>query len=132
MIGSKRFYLCRKLLSCIGKTYFDKFALDKSSLTVPAEEGQPVGVLGQRHKRYLKEYRPAFYNALLLSGKLNGYLADIDRQAQEQMVTVIRQMSKAQGITEVLKATNQAEWVGMMNNICLAAVEMIHDEIIYA
>ena len=72
------------------------------------------------------------YNALLLSGKLNGYLADIDRQAQEQMVTVIRQMSKAQGITEVLKATNQAEWVGMMNNICFAAVEMIHDEIIYA
>ena len=48
------------------------------------------------------------------------------------MVTVIRQMSKAQGITEVLKATNQAEWVGMMNNICFAAVEMIHDEIIYA
>ena len=78
------------------------------------------------------DYYLAFYNALLLSGKLNGYLADIDRQAQEQMVTVIRQMSKAQGITEVLKATNQAEWVGMMNNICFAAVEMIHDEIIYA
>ena len=124
----------------------DKYIFDKNNglwyeligdyylpcLTVPAEEGQPFGVWGQRHKRYLKEYRPAFYNALLLSGKLNGYLADIDRQAQEQMVTVIRQMSKAQGITEVLKATNQAEWVGMMNNICFAAVEMIHDEIIYA
>ena len=101
-------------------------------LTVPAEREQSVGVWGQRHKRYLKEHRPAFYNALLLIGKLNGYLANIDQQAQEQITTVIRQMSVAQGITEVLKATNQTEWVGIMNNICFAAVEMIRDEIIYA
>ena len=57
-------------------------------LTVPAEREQSVGVWGQRHKRYLKEHRPAFYNALLLSGKLNGYLANIDQQAQEQITTV--------------------------------------------
>lgn len=101
-------------------------------LTVPTEEEQPVGIWGQRHKRYIKEYHPALYNALLLNGRLNSYLADIDQQAQEQITTVIRQMSVVQGITEVLKATNQTEWVGIMNNICFAAAEMIRDEIIYA
>ena len=83
-------------------------------LTVPAEKEPLVGVWGQRHKRYLKEYRPALYNALLLSGKLNGYLANIDRQAQEQFDTIIQQMAEAQGITEALKATNQMVWVGSM------------------
>ena len=120
------------MLSCIGKTYFDKFALDKSSLTVPAEEGQPVGVLGQRHKRYLKEHRPALYNALLLSGKLSNYLADIDRQAQEMLDTTIWQMTQAQGITEALKANNQMAWVGKMNNIRASAVEIVEQKIIYA
>lgn len=69
-------------------------------LTVPAEEEQPVGVWGQRHKRYLKEHRPALYNALLLSGKLDNYLADIDQQAQERLDTIIQQTAHAQGITE--------------------------------
>ena len=132
LIGSKRFYLCRKLLSCIGKTYFDKFALDKSSLTVPAEEGQPVGVLGQRHKRYLKEHRPALYNALLLSGKLDGYLADIDQQAQEMMNLIVQQMAQTQGITEALKATDQMAWIGRMNNIRASAAEIVNRKIIYA
>ena len=132
MIGSKRFYLCWNLLSCIGKTYFDKFALDKSSLTVPAEEGQPVGVLGQRHKRYLKEHRPALYNALLLSGNLNSYLADIDQQAQERLDTIIQQTAQSQGVTEVLKAADQMAWVGRMNNIRASAMEIVNKEIIYA
>ena len=65
-------------------------------LTVPAEEEQAVGVWGQRHKRYLKEYRPALYNALLLSGKLNGYLADIDQQAQEMAETLIQKTAERQ------------------------------------
>ena len=78
-------------------------------LTVPAEEKQSVGVWGQRHKRYLKEYRPALYNALLLSGKLNAYLAGIDQQAQELMDTIIQQMAEAQEITETMKATDQNE-----------------------
>lgn len=101
-------------------------------LTVPAEEEQSVGVLGQRHKRYLKEHRPALYNALLLSGKLNNYLADIDQQAQERRDTIIRQMAQAQGITEALKATDQMAWVGRMNNIRAGAVEIVNTEIIYA
>ena len=101
-------------------------------LTVPAEEEQPVGVWGQRHRRYLKEYRPAFYNALLLSGKLNGYLADIDQRAQELFDTIIQQMALAQGITERLKATDQMAWVGKMNNLWASATEFVNTEIIYS
>lgn len=101
-------------------------------LTVPAEEEQSVGVWGQRHKRYLKEHRPALYNALLLSGKLSNYLADIDRQAQEMLDTTIWQMTQAQGITEALKANNQMAWVGKMNNIRASAVEIVEQKIIYA
>ena len=69
-------------------------------LTVPTEEEQPVGIWGQRHKRYIKEYHPALYNALLLNGRLNSYLADIDQQAQERLDTIIEQMARSQGITE--------------------------------
>ena len=101
-------------------------------LTVPAEEKQPVGVWGQRHKRYLKEYRPALYNALLLSGKLNAYLTGIDQQAQELMDTIIQQMAEAQEITEAMKAADQMTWIGKMNNIRSSAMEVIDKEIIYA
>ena len=100
-------------------------------LTVPAEEKQSVGVWGQRHKRYLKEYRPALYNALLLSGKLNAYLAGIDQQAQELMDTIIQQMAEAQEITETMKATDQMAWIGKMNNIRVSAMEAVHTELIY-
>ena len=101
-------------------------------LTVPAEEKQSVGVWGQRHKRYLKEYRPALYNALLLSGKLNAYLTGIDQQAQELMDTIIQQMAEAQEITEAMKAADQMTWIGKMNNIRASAMEVVDKEIIYA
>ena len=100
-------------------------------LTVPAEEQQSVGVWGQRHKRYLKKYRPALYNALLLSGKLNAYLAGIDQQAQELMDTIIQQMAEAQEITETMKATDQMAWIGKMNNIRVSAMEAVDKELIY-
>ena len=101
-------------------------------LTVPSEEEQPIGLWGQRHKRYIKEYRPALYNALLLSGNLNSYLADIDQQAQERLDTIIKQMAQTQGITEALKATDQRVWVGKMNNIRASAIEIVNKELIYA
>ncbi len=101
-------------------------------LTVPSEEEQPVGIWGQRHKRYIKEYRPALYNALLLSGKLNSYLADIDQQVQERLDIIIKQMARAQGVTEALKAVNQMAWVGRMNNIRVCAMQIVCKEIIYA
>ena len=100
-------------------------------LKLPEEDQQPIGVWGQRHWRYLKEHRRATYATLLTSGKLNGYLADIDRQAEELFSRLVKQMAEAEGITEHLKADNQMEWVGRMNNIRNRAMEIVNSEIIY-
>ena len=100
-------------------------------LILPAEKEQPIGLWGQRHLRYLKEYRRATYITLLTSGRLNAYLADIDRQAQERMERLTEQMKRAQGITERLKAENALEWKQRMDNIRNCATEIIDREIIY-
>ena len=101
-------------------------------LTLSAEEERPIGIWGQRHKRYLKEYKNVTYTTLLISGKLNSYLVDINEQAQERLETLIEQMKQAQGVTEQLKAENAFEWIGRMNNIRACAVEIVNTEIIYA
>mgnify|MGYP000470180352 FL=1 len=101
-------------------------------LILPAEKEQPIGLWGQRHLRYLKEYRRSTYTTLLTSGKLNTYLADIDEQAQERMERLTAQMKQAEGITEQLKAENAMEWVQKMNNIRHRAEEIIYSKIIYA
>ena len=101
-------------------------------LIVPAEEEQPIGTWGQRHMDYLMQYRKVIYTNLLTSGRLNAYLADIDRQAQERFERLIEGMKQAQGITERLKAENALEWVGRMNNIRACAMEIVNEEIIYA
>ncbi|MFR1691189.1 MAG: TnpV protein [Coprococcus phoceensis] len=100
-------------------------------LTLPEEEQRFVGVWGQRHLRYLKEYRRGTYLSLLTNGRLNDYLADIEEQAQERFERIVKQMKQAQGITEQLKAENQMEWVGMMNNIQTCAREIVDKEMIY-
>ncbi|GFH96556.1 hypothetical protein IMSAGC003_03113 [Lachnospiraceae bacterium] len=82
--------------------------------------------------RYLKEYRRNTYTTLLISGKLNTYLADIDKQAQERMERLTAQMKRAQGITEQLKAENALEWVQRINNIQACAKEIVEKEIIFA
>ncbi|MFR2776706.1 MAG: TnpV protein [Anaerostipes sp.] len=101
-------------------------------LTLPAEKEQSLGLFGQRHLRYLKEYHRLTYTNLLTSGKLNAYLADIDKQAQECFETLTEQMKQAQGITEQLKAENALEWTGRMNNIRACAREIVNKEIIFA
>ena len=100
-------------------------------LILPAEKEQPIGLWGQRHLRYLKEYRRATYITLLTSGRLNTYLVDIDKQAQERMERLTEQMKRAQGITERLKAENALEWKQRMDNIRNCATEIIDREIIY-
>ena len=100
-------------------------------LKLPEEDQQPIGVWGQRHWRYLKEHRRATYATLLTSGKLNGYLADIDRQAEELFSRLVKQMAEAEGITEHLKADNRMEWVRRMNNIRNRAMEIVNSELIY-
>ena len=100
-------------------------------LTLPTEKETVIGVWGQRHLRYLKEYRRVTYTNLLTSGRLNAYLADTDRQAQERFETLTEQMKQAQGITEQLKAENALEWVQRMNNVKACAREIVEREIIY-
>ncbi len=101
-------------------------------IALPAEEEQPIGTWGQRHLDYLKQYRKVTYTNLLTSGRLNTYLADIDRQAQERLEWLVEGMKQAQGITEQLKAENALEWTGRMNNIRACAMEIVNEEIIYA
>ena len=101
-------------------------------IALPTEEEQPIGIWGQRHLNYLKQYRKVTYTNLLTSGRLNTYLADIDRQAQERFERLIEGMKQAQGITERLKEENALEWVQHLNNIRACAREIVNEEIIYA
>lgn len=100
-------------------------------LTLPAEEEQPIGIWGQRHLRYLKEYHRVTYTNLLTSGRLKGYLADVDKQAEEMFSRLVKQMAERESITEKLKAENQMLWVGKMNAIREAATEIVNNDIIY-
>ena len=100
-------------------------------LTVPEEEEQPIGLWGERHLRYLIEYRRGTYINLLTGSRLNAYLAEIDRQAQERFEMLVEGMKQAQGIIEQLKAENQLEWVKRLNNIRACAREVVEREIIY-
>lgn len=95
------------------------------------EENQSIEIWGQRHFRYLKEHRRVLYANLLTSGKLNNYLADIDRQAEQLFLRLVKQIADAEGITETLKASDQMEWVGQMNNIQSCATEVVNSELIY-
>ena len=91
----------------------------------PEEEQEPIGIWGQRHLRYLKEHHRVRYGNLLTSGKMNAYLADIDRQAEELFLRLVKQMADAEGITEKLKVSTQMEWVRRMNNIRNRAFEVV-------
>ena len=100
-------------------------------LSLPAEkENKSVGVWGQRHLRYLKQHRKVLYTNLLTSGKLNSYLADIDKQAEDMFLRLVEQMAEREGMTEQLKAENQMKWVGAMNNIRHRATEIVNTELI--
>ena len=101
-------------------------------LTVPAQEERPIGIWGQRHLRYIKAERKALYTELLTSGRLNTYLADINEQAEKQMLQLTKQMAEREGVTEQLKAQDQMLWVQRMNNIQNRAMEIVNHELIHA
>ena len=94
------------------------------------EEERSIGVWGQRHLRYLKRCHRGRYANLLTSGELNAYLVDIDRQAEELFLRLVKQMADAEGITETLKARDQMEWVGQMNSIRDRVTEIVNNELI--
>ena len=98
-------------------------------LKLPDEEQVEIGVWGQRHLEYIKHHRKGFYTALVLYCKLNRYLADINKQADEMFDTLIGQFKQAEGITEQLKTDNQMLWVSKMNYIRDRATEIINESV---
>ena len=100
-------------------------------LKLPDEEQVEIGVWGQRHLRFIKQYHKVRYTNLLTSGKLNGYLANIDKQAEDMFFRLVKQMAEREGVTEKLKADNQMEWVAWMNNIRNKVTEIVNTELIF-
>ena len=101
-------------------------------LLVPPEEQRPIGVWGQRHLRYLRQHRKALYTELQITGKLNGYLADLNEQAEAMFFELVKQLAAREGVTERIKAQDQMLWVQRMNNIRDRAVEVVNNDLIYA
>lgn len=99
---------------------------------ISLDTNYPIGIWGQRHKNYLLENHRLFYYNLLTTDKLNSYLHDIDVSAKGMYDRLIKQMAEQEGITEQLKAQNQMEWVGRMNNIRNRVIEIVNAELIYA
>ena len=124
--------MAKTIFEEMGGTYTQVGDYLLPDLKLPEEDQQPIGVWGQRHWRYLKEHHRATYATLLTSGKLNSYLADIDRQAGEMFSRLVKQIAEAEGVTEHLKEGNQMEWVRRMNNIRNRAMEIVNSELIYA
>ena len=124
--------MAKTIFEEMGGTYVRQGDYFIPCLTLPAEkENKPIGVWGQRHKRYLQEHKRATYTTLLTSGKLDSYLADIDKQAEDMFLRLVEQMTEREGVTEQLKAENQMEWVGAMNNIRHRATEIVNTELIF-
>ena len=99
----------------------DKYIFDES-----------IGLWGQRHKQYLKEHRHIVYTTMLIEGTLNSYLADVDRQAQERLLLLTKQIAEQENVTEQLKVDNAMLWVQKMNEIQSRVRDLIYSEIIYA
>lgn len=97
---------------------------------VPEEEQRPIGIWGRRHLRYIREYRKGLYNSLLLSGKLNCYLAELNKQAEDMFFRLVKELAEKEGITETLKAEDQMLWVQRMNAVRETATEIITNDLI--
>lgn len=125
--------MAKTIFEEMGGTYVRQGDYLLPCLSLPAEkENKPIGVWGQRHLRYLKQCRKVLYTNLLTSGKVNSYLADIDEQAEGMFLRLVKEMAKREGVTEKLKAEQPMEWVGKMNVLREAAVEIVYAEVIFA
>ena len=125
--------MAKTIFEEMGGTYVRQGDYFIPCLTLPAEkENKPIGVWGQRHKRYLQEHKRATHTTLLTNGNLNGYLADIDEQAEETFSRLVKQMAEREGVTEQLKIADQMAWVKVMNNIRNRAEEIVYSNLIYS
>ncbi len=121
----------KSLFEEMGGTYHKENGYLIPNLTLPVVKETEIGLWGQRHLRYIKQHRKVLYTNLLTSGKLNGYLTELDKQAEDMFFRLVKLMAEREGITEQLKAENQMEWVVQMNNIRNRATEIVNNDIIY-
>ncbi|MBQ8981793.1 MAG: TnpV protein [Eubacterium sp.] len=98
---------------------------------VSTETNYEIGMWGQRHLRYIKQHRKAFYTSLLTNCKLNSYLHDVDIRANEMYDRLVKQLKEQQGVTEQLKSDDMMAWVQAMNSITNQAREIVYNEVIY-
>jgi len=129
---SEDFNMKKSIFEQMGGTYHKQGDYFLPDLTAPEEDKQPIGVWGQRHLRHIREHHRGLYVGLQLSGKLDGYLADIDQQAEDMFLRLVNQLARQEDITEELKAADQMAWVGRMNNIRNRAAEIVNAELIFA
>ena len=101
------------------------------NLALPEQDDEPIGLWGQRHLKYIKQHRKILYINLLTSGKLKGYLADLNEQAEDMFSRLVKQTAEREGVTEQLKADNQMDWIARMNNIRNRATEIVNNDWIY-
>ena len=95
------------------------------------QEQRPIGIWGQRHLWYIKEYRKPLYMELLTSGRLNAYLVDLNEEAEAMLSWLVKQLAEKEGVTEKLKAEDGMKWVQAMNNIRNRAAEVVCNDLIY-
>ena len=123
----------------ISEQYYPTGRVMKDGVMTPSEspeENEPekekyIGIWGQRHLRYIRQYNKRLYLDLYISGTLNDYLAEIDAQAEDLFLRTVKEMSAQEGVTEALKAENQMRWVGLQNNIRNSASEIVNQNIIF-
>ena len=114
-----------------GGTYMQVGDVLLPDLSIGEVEQRPIGKYGRMRKRYLKEHRPVLFTNLLLSGKLDQHLTEIDHACVDRMELLTRQMADREGASEALKAADQFEWVKRMNNIQNRAEEIVRNELVY-
>ena len=124
----------------IGNYYYPTGRIKRSGVLTPKDvsedndieaENHPIRIWGQQHLRYIMRHRKILYTNLLTSGRLNGYLADLDKQAEDMFFRLVKQMAEREGVTEQLKVDKQMEWVARMNNIRSRVTELVNNDMIY-
>ena len=115
----------------LGGTYSRQEDYLLPNLNLPDTKEYVIGKYGHMRQRYFKKHRPILYTNLLTSCKLSEHLAEIDEECNERMESLVKDMAKQEGVTEILKATDQMAWVQHMNNIRNRAKEIVLNEIVY-
>ena len=120
------------LFEQLGGTYTQVGDYALPELSLPAEkDDRPIGIWGQRRLRYLKQYHKVIYYNLLTSGKLDSHLADIEEQAQQLFLRLVKELAEKEGVTEQLKSADQMAWVRRLNNIREQAAEVVNAELVF-